>query len=98
MAIKYKNQEFIKAINSSINGGRSNRISEIRQICFGGRGGHNDELEYLRNRCEEAEVPVSGKDKKLSDIYITFSSSWAGITTKRSDQAKRELFESGSII
>lgn len=96
MAIKYPIQSQIESLVATRGYSISlNRISDLRKAVFGGRGGRNEELEYLRGNAGTAGV---GVDTKVSDMWIRFGGTWTGGKVgKRADQAKRLTYENGSL-
>ena len=67
MAIKYKNQGIIEKLSAKT-GVASYRLSEQRQILYGGRGVKYDELVYLRGQNEDSETV----NTKASDAWVKF--------------------------
>ena len=89
MAIKYKNQERLVAMTTNLGDSTSTyRMSEIRKIAYGGRGGKYDELQKLRNQQSDSR----GVNEKLSDARI-MSVIPSNYSSKRFDQIERVFFE-----
>ena len=89
MAIKYRIQERIRAMNTldALSTLVAPRLSELRRTLYGGRGGKYDELQYLRQQ----DGVARGENEKLSDERIEYSGK-----SKRFTQAERETFEKSS--
>lgn len=91
MAIFYKNQGIIEKLSVK-NSVSSYRLSEQRQILYGGRGQKYDELTYLRGQ-NGSGTAVDAKD---SDAWQKFGSA-NGANTTRSDQTFHDFTKNGSF-
>ncbi len=69
----------------------SYRLSEQRQVLYGGRGNRYAELVYLRRQ----NTSASAVDTKHSDAWHKFATG-RSIPVSRSDQEQREFMEFGS--
>ena len=67
----------------------SRYLSDQKKALFGGRGGRDEEIDYLSSTS-------TNPDKKLSDAWQGFGSS-QGISGKRDNETKRKFFEEGSF-
>ena len=86
MAIFYPQQSEIQALSVK-NGIASYRLSDQRQVLFGGRGSKYDELVYLRaQNTDDATV-----NTKSSDAWARFAGA-RGVTSVSRNQEKRRLF------
>ena len=65
----------------------SKYLSDQKKALYGGRGGRDEEIDYLSSIS-------TNKDKKLSDAWQGFGSS-QGISGKRDNETKRKFFEEG---
>lgn len=80
MALFYKNQGYIErlSVKTAV---ASYRLSEQREILFGGEAKKYDELKYLRNQNTDA----NGVNNKFSDAFQKFGEA-NGVNTDRADQ------------
>lgn len=94
MALKYKLQTRMESLAATWSYDEPGplRYSSLRQVSYGGRGGMNDELEYIRNN--GSGTSDDGVNEKLSDAsvnYRTFFSNNNGVN--RADEINRVAFE-----
>ena len=104
MALKYKNQSEIEALNKTLSDNSaenyvSNYKSDLRTALFGGRSGSYGELHYVRNRTSDVEAPVADNiEVKLSDSWIHNRATTGTATPKRYTEAKQITFEIPKFI
>ena len=90
MAI-YKNQGLIEKLSVKT-GVASYRLSEQRQILFGGRGNKYSELIYLRGKNTDAETV----NNKLSDAWVKFApANSSGSASNRYDHQFHDFTQNG---
>lgn len=101
MAIKYKIDERVKAMADNLGGEWRNpttdkllRYSDLRFNSYPPRGGASDEVAFLKGGV--VGLVEGGLNNKLSDMRVGAASVWvSGGSSKRLDQASREMFEGG---
>ena len=67
----------------------SRYLSDQKKSLFGGRGGRDEEINYLSSQS-------TNPDTKLSDAWQGFGSS-QGISGKRDNETKRKFYEEASF-
>lgn len=98
MPLKYQNEERLKSMQAAT-GVTTTRLSELRRIAYGGRGGHYDETMFLR-ALSFASAATTAVDLNLPDARLSYVSltSAAVAGSNRFDQLQRVHFERGSAI
>ena len=91
MAIYYQKQNEVETLSVKT-GVLTYRLSEQRQILYGGRGSKYDELVYLRGQNTDAQT-VNQKD---SDAWTKFGKANGSPSGSRADQIKRDFFKFGT--
>ena len=90
MALFYKNQGKVEKLSVKT-GIASYRMSDQRQILYGGRGAKYDELVYLRGQ----NGSVVGVDRYESDSWAKFGAA-NGAPGSRADQIERDFTVAGA--
>lgn len=71
--------------------GLNQRLSDLRKVVYGGRGGNSDQIAYLHKNI--SPVPIKGVEEKLSDSWIDFvDNNTTGVTTKRFKESRTMYF------
>ena len=93
MALFYQLQGYLQKLKNKT-GVSSDRLSEQRQILFGGRGETYDELVYLRGQNTDA----AGVNRHESDAWVKFApANGSGSTSNRYDQQFHDFTVNGSF-
>lgn len=90
MALTYKNQGKLEKLSAKT-GIANSRISDQADVVFGGRGGHYDEIQYLRNQNTDA----AGVNVKFSDAVTKFGPANGAVGT-RADQIEHDFDANGT--
>ena len=93
MGIYYKNQDKLAALAKKTRSTNPvNRMSDLMDALYGGRGGSYDELKYFRKINTDAAT-VNAKD---SDAVTKFAGG-KSVVGSRADQLERDLYHKNNL-
>lgn len=92
MPLAYKNQGIVETLSVKTTT-TSYRLSDQKVALYGGRGGHYDELQYLRNQNTDA----TAVNTKSSDAWVKFApANSSGSSSNRYDQQYHDFSLNGA--
>ena len=90
----YKQEDLESSLKVATNTGATpRRVSDMKKILFGGRGGRYDQIQYYRH--SEDPVTPSGTKEKHSDLITGYLSAVTNFSTSRADEAEHTLYHLG---